>query len=148
MSSLEEVIVIDADGQVLGRLASIVARRLLNGERIVIVNAEKALISGKPLSVLAWYKDRLAKRTHYNPEKTGPKHPRRPDNIVKRAVRGMLPRKKPRGREALRRLRVYIGIPDEYRNAPKIKIRDAIPKNTRIKYMTVGELASLIGWRA
>ncbi|MCD6509452.1 MAG: 50S ribosomal protein L13 [Thermoprotei archaeon] len=148
MSSLEEVIVIDADGQVLGRLASIVARRLLNGERIVIVNAEKALISGKPSSVLAWYKDRLAKRTHYNPEKTGPKHPRRPDNIVKRAVRGMLPRKKPRGREALRRLRVYIGIPDEYRNAPKIKIRDAIPKNTRIKYMTVGELASLVGWRA
>ncbi len=142
----KNVVVIDAEGLILGRLASIVAKRLLYGERIVIVNAEKALLSGKPLSVLAWYWDRLAKKTHYNPEKTGPKHPRRPDMIVKRAIRGMLPRKKPKGRNALSRLRVYIGVPDEYKNVPKIKIAEALPRNARIKYLSVGELARRIGW--
>ncbi len=145
----KNVVVIDAEGLVLGRLASVVAKRLLNGERIVVVNAEKALISGERKAILDWYLDRLRKRTHYNPEKTGPKWPRRPDGIVKRAIRGMIPRKTPRGREALRRLRVYIGVPEEFKEVPKVKIPEAMPRNEtrRVKFITVGELAQSIGWR-
>ena len=142
-----QVTVIDAEGLILGRLASIVAKRLLRGERIVIVNAERAIITGDPQRVIRRYLERLRKRTHYNPEKTGPKWPRRPDRIVKRAIRGMLPRKTYHGREALRRLRVYIGVPEEYREAPKERPPEAMLKNPRVKYITVGELAKHIGWR-
>jgi len=100
----EEVKVIDAEGLVAGRLASIIAKRLLLGERIVVVHAEKAIITGKRERVLEWYGKRVTEwRTYYNPEKRGPKIPRRPDKVFKRMVRGMLPRKKPRGRAALKR---------------------------------------------
>ena len=50
--------IINAEDAIIGRLASIVAKRLLSGEQIVIVNAEKALISGKPGSIARKYLDR------------------------------------------------------------------------------------------
>ncbi len=141
-------VVIDASGLVLGRLASVVAKRLLMGERVIIINAEKALIScNKRKSLVDRFKERLRKRTHYNPEKTGPKWPRRPDGIVRRTIRGMLPRKTPRGRAALKRLRVYIGVPEHYAQAPKETIPEALPKSHRAKYITVAEVAKELGWR-
>ncbi|HIE18648.1 TPA: 50S ribosomal protein L13, partial [Candidatus Bathyarchaeota archaeon] len=93
--------VIDAEGLILGRMASQVAKRLLNGEKIIIVNAEKAIISGKRLSILREKQDFL-QVGHF---RKGPLHPRRPDRIIKKVIRGMLPRKKPRGKDALKRLR-------------------------------------------
>ncbi|MFY1645128.1 50S ribosomal protein L13, partial [Methanoculleus bourgensis] len=49
------VTVIDADGLLLGRMASVVAGRALAGEEIAIVNAEKAIVSGDRAYVLADY---------------------------------------------------------------------------------------------
>jgi len=79
--------IIDADGLILGRMASHIAKRLLDGEKIIIVNAEKAIISGKRLSILR-EKHEFLQVGHY---RKGPFHPRRPDRIVKRVIRGMLP---------------------------------------------------------
>ena len=135
--------VIDADGLILGRMASHVAKRLLNGEKIVIVNAEKAVISGKRLSILKEMRDFL-QIGHF---RKGPYHPRRPDNIVKRVIRGMLPRKKPRGINALKRLRVYIGVPKDYEDKEKEKILEADSRDLRGPYITVSELARNIGWK-
>ena len=39
--------IINAEGLIIGRMASIIAKRILNGEEITVVNAEKAVISGK-----------------------------------------------------------------------------------------------------
>jgi len=136
-------IVIDAEGLILGRMASHVAKRLLNGERVVIVNAEKALISGKRLSILREKQDFL-QVGHF---RKGPFHPRRPDMIVKRVIRGMLPRKKPRGKDALKRLRVYIGVPKDYEGKEMEKISEANGRNLRGPRIEVSELARNIGWK-
>ncbi len=139
----EKATIIDANNLILGRMASIVAKRLLNGERVVIVNAEKAVISGKRLSVIQQSK-RFLEVGHY---RKGPLHPRRPDNIVKKVVRGMLPRKKPHGIDALKRLKVYIGIPTEFENLEKETIEEADAKKLRGSYVTVSEVARSIGWK-
>ncbi|RLE65170.1 MAG: 50S ribosomal protein L13 [Thermoprotei archaeon] len=145
----ERPVVIDARNLVMGRLASVVAKRLLKGERIVVVNIENAVITGDYQRVVRFYKKRIEEwRTHYNPEKRGPKLPRRPDRIFKRTVRGMLPRRKKRGRDALRRLRVYIGTPPEYRDIEKETVPEAFIERIDEKYITLRELSKEIGgWR-
>ena len=104
-----EPVIIDATELILGRVASTVAKRLLQGETIVIVNAEKAAISGKRLSIVREAKTFL----EVGHPRKGPLHPRRPDQIVRRTVRGMLPWKKPKGKQAYKRLRVFLGLPKE-----------------------------------
>ena len=138
-----EETIINADGLILGRMASHIAKRLLNGEKVIIVNAEKAIISGKRLSILREKHDSL-QVGHY---RKGPLHPRRPDRIVKRVIRGMLPRKKPRGKEALKRLRVYIGIPKDYEGKEMEKIPEADGINLRGPCIRIYELARNIGWK-
>ncbi|MDH5793657.1 MAG: 50S ribosomal protein L13 [Candidatus Bathyarchaeota archaeon] len=134
--------IINADGLIIGRMASIVAKRLLNGEEIVIVNAEKAVLSGKRKSKVKEVKDFL--EVGY-PEK-GPFHYRRPDRIVRRTVRGMLPYKQPKGKQAYKRLKVFIGIPDELKDKKIETLMDARAEKLTCPYFTVGELAKEIGW--
>lgn len=141
----EEITVVDASNAILGRLASIVAKRILNGEKIAIVNAEKAVISGKLDSVLEKYKEWLKIRTHTNPKK-GPFHYRRPDKLVKRVIRGMLPWKKPRGKQAYKRLRVYIGVPEEFKSKEIVKVTEIDASRLRGSYVTIFKLSQLIGW--
>ena len=108
--------VYNAEDKVLGRLASIVAKQLISatkaGEdtRVIIVNAEKAVVSGKRSSVMSDYR----KKYELNHARKGPFFPRMPDQILKRTVRGMLPyQKNSSGRAALRALRVEIGTPTD-----------------------------------
>ncbi|WP_069807052.1 50S ribosomal protein L13 [Vulcanisaeta thermophila] len=135
-------IVVDATNHVVGRLASVVAKWALEGRRVIIVNAEKAVITGDFNMVLNWYKKRISEwLTHYNPEKVGPKIPRKPDRILRRVIRGMLPRKEFRGRAAYRRVRVFMGVPPQYLNVDKVVIKGALLKaRPGIKYVTLEEL--------
>ncbi|MDF2957510.1 MAG: Ribosomal protein L13 [Candidatus Alkanophagales archaeon MCA70_species_1] len=143
MSKDGEEKVIDAEGLILGRLASIVAKRLLSGERITIVNAEKAVISGSREMVFETYK---RKRDRGSKEK-GPYFPKMPDRILRRTIRGMLPYKQAKGREAFSRLRVYIGVPEEYVNKDKEKIKEASMERLKhLKFVTLGEVAEHLGW--
>ncbi len=98
------MIVIDGTDAILGRLASYTAKKLLEGEEVVIINAGQVVVSGSREHVLEKY---LEKRQRGDPYK-GPFFPRMPDRIVRRTVRGMLPYKQAKGREAYKRLRVYI----------------------------------------
>jgi len=140
--------IINGEGLVAGRLASIIAKRLLMGEKIVVVNAEKIIITGTRKRVLQWYGKRVLEwRTYHNPEKRGPKIPRRPDLVFKRMVRGMLPKKKPRGREALKRLRVYIGVPEELQGKEAEAPEAAKLKNKQIPYVTLAEIYESFGGR-
>jgi large subunit ribosomal protein L13 len=134
--------VINADGLITGRMASVVAKRLLNGEEIVIVNAEKAVLSGKTKSKVKETKEFL--EVGY-PEK-GPFHYRRPDRIVRRTVRGMLPYKQPKGKQAYKRLKVFIGIPDELKDQKMETLTHAQARKLTCPHFTVGELAKEIGW--
>ncbi|MGC8555789.1 MAG: 50S ribosomal protein L13 [Conexivisphaera sp.] len=146
MAAEELVAVVDASGQVLGRLASRVAKMLLEGYAVHVVNAPEALISGDRRSVIEEWKEFLGVGSIVNPEH-GPYHWRRPDRILKGVIRGMLPMSKPRGREALRRLRVYNDYPEELRGGPAaIRFREAEPRRPRLFYITLGEVARELGW--
>jgi len=136
--------VIDASGLILGRMASVVAKRLLLGESIVIVNAEKATLSGRRLSRVREAKAFLEVG---HPGK-GPFHPRRPDQIVRRTVRGMLPRRLPKGQAAFKRLRVFLGVPLEFEGVAFETVPEADVRRLRCPYVTVGEFAREIGYRA
>lgn len=143
----KEAVVIDGSGHLLGRTASVVAKKLLSGERIVIVNGERLVISGNPDHQMETYAAKLEIKTIHSPRHT-PHHFRRPDMYVKRSVRGMLPHKKPRGREALRRLTVYIGTPREYAEKKPLAIPEAAASKLRARSMTVGELLKRFGWQS
>ncbi|MFQ6120444.1 MAG: 50S ribosomal protein L13 [Methanosarcinales archaeon] len=134
--------VIDADSLILGRLASIVAKRLLNGEEIFVINAENAIVSGSKASTLKEYKEMRDKGS----KEKGPYFPRMPDRILKRTVRGMLPYKKHKGRFALKRLKVYIGVPDELKNEKTETIPEAdMNRLSSIKYIKLGEISRKLG---
>jgi large subunit ribosomal protein L13 len=141
--STQGTTIIDAEGLILGRMASVVAKRLLNGERIEIVNAESAVVSGKKKMVIKERKDFLEVG---GPTK-GPFHYRRPNAIVRRTVRGMLPRRKPRGREAYGRLKVHIGVPREFNGVERESLPDATVERLKERYISVGEIAKNIGWK-
>jgi large subunit ribosomal protein L13 len=99
--------IINGEDLLLGRMASIVAKRALNGETIAIVNAEKAIISGSRARVLTLY----GRKRSRGSREGGPFFPRRPDHIVRRTIRGMLPYKRAPGMEAFKRVKVYVGVP-------------------------------------
>jgi len=139
-------IVIDADGLILGRLASYAAKLALQGNRIKIINAEKALISGNKRSIINEWLAHLEIKSKIHPKHT-PIHYRRPDKILKRVIRGMLPRKKPKGRESLKRIKVYIGIPKELENVKPINLEGAKAKRPKVFYLSLGELAKELGWK-
>jgi len=143
----ERVLYIDATDQVLGRLASEVAKKLLEGYRVYIVNAEKAVVSGDPHMVIKSYRIWWELKVHVNPYKWAPHRPRSPIAIVRKAVLGMLPRSKQKGREAARRLRVYIGVPEELSNKKFQKFGFADAKKLGHKFIRVGELAERLGWK-
>ncbi|MEM4033111.1 MAG: uL13 family ribosomal protein, partial [Sulfolobales archaeon] len=85
----DKVLVVDAEGAILGRLATTVAKSLLDGYKVYVVNAEKAVVSGNPQMVIESYRIWLEIKTLRNPYKWSPKRPRNPIAIVKKAVKGM-----------------------------------------------------------
>jgi len=133
----------DAEDQIIGRMASVIAKQLLNGERVFVVNVENAVLIGSRKDKLTTYK---AKRERGDPHH-GPFFPKTADGIFRRTVRGMLPWDKTRGREAYRRLRVAVGIPEELRGKEDQfeKIEAADRKKTRARFVELGELAVLLG---
>ncbi len=127
--------VIDADGAVLGRLASEVAKELLMGQKIIIVNAERAVISGEPSRTFKRFLEKRQRGSH-----KGPFYPKQPDRLLRRVVRGMLPYKKQRGRDALKNLKVVIGNP----GCSAEKIGKSARELTH-KYLTLAELCAKLG---
>ena len=141
-TGIKTATVIDADGLILGRMASGIAKRLLEGENVMIVNAEKAVLSGKRRSKVSEAKVFL----EVGGVGRGPYHYRRPDRIVRKSVRGMLPYKRVKGRQAFKRLRVYMGTPDDFKDKKIETLLNAQAKKLRCSYLTVGEFAREIGW--
>lgn len=136
--------VIDASGLVLGRAASLVAKRLLNGETIVVVHAEKCVIIGSRTEVIRHYTEARARGS----KRTGPHFPRYADRIFRRTVRGMLPHLKTRGKEALGRLEVYLGVPPEYQKATPESLASARPSAGLRSPTTLGDVTRLLGARS
>jgi large subunit ribosomal protein L13 len=135
-------VVINADRLILGRMASKVAKKLLNGEEVIIVNAEKSVLSGKKKSKVAEAKEFLEVGA---PEK-GPFHYRRPDRIMRKTVRGMLPIKQPKGKTAYKKLKVFMGVPEELKDQKMETLAEAQAAKLKGPYFTLAELAKEVGW--
>ena len=138
----KQATVIDADGLILGRMASTIAKRLLKGEEITIINAEKAVLSGKRESKIREAREFL--QVGY--PKKGPFHYRRPDRIMRKTIRGMLPYKQPKGKQAYKRLKVFMGAPEHLKNQKIETLVDAQAEKLKCSFVTLGELAKEIGW--
>ena len=149
LQALEEgkEVVIDATMHKLGRAASRIAKMLLNGVSVTVVNAEKAIITGKKQAILERYKFLISRRALVSPKRGTVWYPRRPERIFWYTIYRMLPRHNKRWKEALRRLRVYVGVPKELENVEKIELPEAVLKEPRnrsgklIRYMTLAELS-------
>ncbi len=133
--------VVDASGLVLGRAASVIAKRLLNGESIVVVNAEKSIVTGSRAMVIANYTAARARGS----VRSGPHFPRYPDRIFRRTVRGMLPHQKTLGWKAFERLRVHIGVPEELKGTPAETLETAKARPALRTPMTLADITRLLG---
>ncbi|SEH15346.1 large subunit ribosomal protein L13 [Natronorubrum sediminis] len=135
-------VVVNARDCILGRVASEVAQRALDGERVAIVNAEDAVITGDKEDVFGTYRKRLELGSD-----RGPYYPKRPDTIFKRSVRGMVPHKKPRGRDALDNVRVYVGNPYEDDDDREAEVLEgtSLDRLSNIRFVHLGEVSDQLG---
>merc|ERR1712235_63220 len=142
-------IVIDGRAHMNGRLASIVAKLILNGQKVVIVRCEEINISGNFYRNKLKYLDFLRKRCNVKPSR-GAFHFRAPSKIFWRTVRGMTPHKTERGKDALKRLQTFEGVPPPYDEKKKMVIPSAL-KVLRLKagrrFCSLGRLGHEVGWK-
>ncbi|CAO3624829.1 unnamed protein product [Cunninghamella echinulata] len=149
MSTFEKVVVIDGKGHLLGRLASIVAKQALNGQKVVVVRCEALNVSGEFFRNKLKYHAYLRKRCIVNPNR-GAFHFRAPSRILYKAIRGMVPHKTPRGAAALDRIKLFEGVPPPYDRVKRVVVPDALRalklKPGR-KYTTIGRISHEVGWK-
>lgn len=143
----QKTIVVDATNCIAGRMCSHVSKLLLQGNRVTVVNAEKAMLSGNRYKTIELYKEHLEINSVTNPIH-GPFHPRRPDTMISKMVRGMVPKRKSSGIEAFTRLRVYIGVPEEMKGAKMESFADSKITKPESYYISMGDVAKQIGWKA
>ena len=134
-------IIINAENLVLGRLATFVAKKAMQGDEVDIINADKAVITGKKDLILKKY---LHRRERGDPHH-GPYFPREPELIVRRTIRGMIPYKQTKGMTAYRNVKCYNGIPSGFKDKEFFVLENAKLKGNIMQYMEVGRLAKLMG---
>ena len=134
------VVVVDASGLVVGRMATFVAKQAILGAEVHIVNAEKAIVVGS---------SKKAIQEHYHfkrwvgTSRKGPFFPREPHLIVKRTCRGMINYQSSSGRAAYKRIKAHIGTPKEL-VGQKSQTVEAAKREAR-SFLTVAELSSWLG---
>ena len=130
----------NAQDLILGRLSSAVAKDILLGEDVAVVNCELAIISGKKANTMA--RERVKRKRKGYPLKSQT-HSRLPDRFVRRCIRGMIPWKTARGREAYKKVMCYRGIPASFQGKELITLAKAtVEKLPTLKYMTVGDICT------
>ncbi len=136
------MIIIDGTNLLMGRLATYAAKKALEGEKVVIVNSEKVIISGKKEMVFKKYKEKREKGSALK----GPYTPRKPDRMLRRTIRGMIPYKTGKGKEAFERVMCYVEVPEKYRNEKLETLKSAdFSKLKTINYITLDRLSNMLG---
>jgi len=131
-------VVVDARDCIMGRVASQVAETALDGQTVAVVNAERAVITGREDQIMEKYKKRVeigADNSYF--------YPKRPDGILKRCIRGMLPHKKQRGRDAFENVRVYVGNPHDKES--EVLEGTSLDRLSNIKFVTLAEVSETLG---
>ncbi|AFN82905.1 60S ribosomal protein L13A [Encephalitozoon romaleae SJ-2008] len=144
----KEHVIIDATGQVAGKLAAKVTKLLLEGVRVSVVCSEEAVFMGSLKRSMDKFKAYLNKRCIVNPRR-GPFHFREPRMHLAKIIRRMISYKKARGKIAMSKLATYEGIPRELEGLPRHKVTCALAKYTGNpnNHVTLGKLLSMFGWK-
>ncbi|MBS3168360.1 50S ribosomal protein L13 [Candidatus Woesearchaeota archaeon] len=130
--------IINAENLILGRLATYAAKQALEGNPVIIVNCEKAIITGNKTSILNEFKEINDLGGPYK----GPFLQKTPDKLVRRTIRGMLPYRQERGSKAFKRVKCFTGIPDKYQNQKIETIKEAsYTKLNTLKFITVNDIS-------
>jgi len=133
--------IVDASNMIVGRLGAIVAKKALLGEKIDIVNAERAVISGKKQEVFARFKQRVTRGTW----STGPHYKRNSDRLLKRMIRDMLPYKKPLGKKAFKQIMCWEGVPAEFKDKELLRFKEADASKLVINNVSIHDLSRFLG---
>jgi large subunit ribosomal protein L13Ae len=144
----EKEIIIDGRGHLVGRLASLVAKQMLRGQRVVVVRCEEMNISGSLFRNNLKYHEFLHKSNNSNPRRNF-KHFHSPSRMFWRSLRGMLPHKEARGKAALQHLKVFEGVPYPYDQRKRMVVPSAL-RICRLRPMrnfcVLGDLCTMVGW--
>jgi len=135
--------IIDGKNLILGRLSTYAAKQALLGQKVDIINCEEVVITGNRENILATYHRKKTMGTHAK----GPFWPRRPDMFVRKTIRGMLPYKQPKGRDAYKRIMCYIGAPEEIKGKSEVIKFASIDKVPNLKFRYVKEICKEAGWQ-
>lgn len=134
--------IIDGKDLILGRLATYVAKKALEGESVIVINCENILITGRKKFLLDQFLHKQERGHAYK----GPFYPKMPDRIVKRAIRNMLPFKKERGKKALKRIKCFMGLPEKYKNQKPETLKSAHYKKLKtLNFIKVNDLSKMVG---
>ncbi len=142
VAEFEADLVVDARDCIVGRVASQVAERAMDGDRVAVVNAEDAVVTGREEDVLERYKSRQDQGVD-----SGTYYPKRPDRIFKRSIRGMVPYKTDRGRRAFENVRTYVGDPYADDDAVEAEVLEgtSLDRLSNIKFVHLGDIAETLG---
>ena len=133
---------IDAENAIVGRIGAFAAKKALLGDTIKIFNCEKAVMSGSKTNVSQRYYHR---RNVVGQPQKGPFISRLPDRFVRRTIRGMLPYKKEKGKQAFKRIMCYLGVPEQFKDKKLQKVPGADAKKlTILKKIKVEEVCKKI----
>jgi len=137
--------IIDANNLIVGRFATVAAKRSLLGEDVNVVNCNAAIITGRKREILARYRRFM----EMGVPKKGPFVHRSSDKLVKKVIRGMLPYKQSKGRDAFKRIRCYSGVPETLKGKEVVTFEKAnVSKVPSLYYMKVGDISKLIGGKS
>lgn len=132
-------IIIDANEAIFGRLCSFAVKKALEGNDVVIVNSENAVMTGNKPDIVEKYL-RLRRMGGRNSIK-GPKYPKVPYMMLKRGIRGMLPDfRKGQGKIAFSKIKCFDKVPEEYKNEKMVKSGKEKPR----KFIELKELSERI----
>ena len=136
------MIIIDGTNQILGRVAVYSAKKALLGEQIAIINCEKIILSGTRTFILSKFEERKERGHPYD----GPFYPKSSDRIVRRTIRGMLPYKQERGKQAYKKIMCYIGVPKQFQGKTYqiVPGADASKLETN-NFMELQEISAFLG---
>jgi large subunit ribosomal protein L13 len=135
--------IVDVKGLVAGRVASQIAKAVVKGEKVIVLNAQDAVIVGNPESTMEVYHERTHVKVHSNPH-FGPKYERIPSKMFRRMVRGMLPNRPRASVKYTKMVTVYNGTPKLFPTG-EIKSFEKFKNSERHRSMTLGEIAKALG---
>ncbi len=135
--------IVNAEGLVAGRLASKVAKAAINGEDVVIINAEKVVLVGKQTAIMPKFQQRVDAGVKSNPH-YGPKYDRIPSKMLRRMIKGMLPNKSRTAEKLLKQIYIYNSTTDKVDITKAITMED-IKCNEKHDFMLLEDVAKALG---